>query len=383
MEDGTEKMEKTGKTEQANRKRKAGGFLRALRLVSALALGVTALMAMFALIVSRVVPEHLVTLCMILIVIWTSLVIITAFKKVEKARTAAIFSLISVVLIFGHLLLFHYGNSTAGFLKQIDTTAVTSEATTPVEDVLSAPFVIYISGKDAGGSLSDVNQLAIVNPKIHRILLINTPRDYYVPLAGKTGLSDKLTHAGTYGLDTSVETLENLYGVEINYYLQINFDSLVNLVNTLGGIEVDSEYAFDEFRVGMNTLSGEQALRFARNRSAFSGGDRVRGENQQRVIAGIIRKLSNPNTVVNYTSILNSMEGSFITNFGSDNIVKLAKNQINNNPNWSVNTYAVDGTGAMMQTYSYPNQRLYVMLPNQATVNTAKQKISEILDSGL
>ena len=204
-----------------------------------------------------------------------------------------------------------------------------------------------------------------------------------MPLAGKTGLSDKLTHAGTYGLDTSVETLENLYGVDINYYLQINFDSLVNLVNTLGGIEVDSAYAFDEFRVGTNTLTGEQALRFARNRSAFAGGDRVRGENQQRVIAGIIRKLSSPNTVVNYPSILNSMEGSFITNFGSDNIVKLAKNQINSNPNWSVNTYAVDGTGAMMYTYSYPNQRLYVMLPDQATVNTAKQKISELLGEGL
>ena len=144
-------MEKTEKIEQESRQRKAGGFLRILRLISALALGVTALMAMFALIISRVVPEHLVTLCMILIVVWTSLIIITAFKKVEKARTSAIFSLISIVLIFGHFLIFNYGNSTAGFLKQIDTSAVTSDATTPVEDVLEKPFVIYISGKDAVG----------------------------------------------------------------------------------------------------------------------------------------------------------------------------------------------------------------------------------------
>ncbi|MFV0485217.1 MAG: LCP family protein [Candidatus Saccharimonadales bacterium] len=383
MEDGKAKMEKKEKSEKIGRQRKAGGLLRTLRLLLALALGATALMAMFALIISRVVPEHLVTLGIILILVWTSLIIITGFRKAEKARTSAIFSLASVVLIFGHFLIFSYGNSTAGFLNQIDTTAISSEATTPVDEVLTTSFVLYTSGKDAGGSLSDVNQLAIVNPKTHKILLVNTPRDYYVPLAGKTGLSDKLTHAGTYGLDTSIKTLENLYDIDINYYAQINFDSLVNLVDTLGGIEVDSAYAFDEFRVGINTLNGKQALRFARNRSAFDGGDRTRGENQQRVIAGIIRKLSNPSTVVNYTSILKSMEGSFITNFGSDNIVKFAKNQINNNPNWSVNTYAVDGTGAMMNTYSYPNQKLYVMLPNQATMNEAKQKISELLEEGV
>lgn len=376
----TPKKAKSGrKSEKVARTRTAGGFLKVLRLVLALGLGVTALMAIFALIFSRVIPEHLITLGLILILVWSSAIILTAFRKRERLRTAAIFSMASVVLMAAHLVIFAYGNSTAGFLRQIDTTAQEVKATTPVDEILTTPFVLYISGRDAGGSLSDVNQLAVVNPRIHRILLINTPRDYYVPLAGKTGLSDKLTHAGTYGMDTSIETLENLYDVDINYYVQINFDSLVGLVDRLGGIDVDSAYAFDEFTVGMNHLTGAQALRFARNRAAFSGGDRVRGENQQRVITAIIRKLSNPSTVVNYTSILGAMEGSFITNFGSDNIAKFAKNQISSNPNWSVQTYAVDGAGAMVYTYSYPRQRLYVMLPNQDTVNTAKQKIADIL----
>lgn len=350
-----------------------------IRLLLALGLGVTALMAIFALIMSRVVPEHLVTIGIILIVFWTSLIVISSFKKIQRILTAIIFSLLSVVLGAAHLLIFSYGNSTAGFLRQVDTTAVASEATTPVEEVLSAPFVLYISGRDAGGALSDVNQLVVVNPRIHQILLINTPRDYYVNLAGKEGLPDKLTHAGTYGLDTSIETLENLYGVDINYYVQIKFDSLVRLVDVLGGIDVDSAYAFDGFQVGVNHLDGRQALDFVRNRKSFDGGDRTRGENQQRVITGIIRKLSNPSVVVNYPAILGAMEGSFTTDFGSDNIVKLARNQINSNPNWSVRTYGVDGTGAMLYTYSYPRQRLYVMQPNIDTVNEAKQKITQLL----
>lgn len=370
------------KPAKVKRSRKAGGFLKVLRLLLALALGATALMAIFALVLSRVVPEHLITLGLVVILVWTSVITITALRKNERARTSVIFSLISVVLMTAHLIIFTFGNSTAGFLRQIDTTAEEVKTTTPVDEVTTTPFVMYISGRDAGGALSDVNQLVLVNPKIHRILLINTPRDYYVQLAGKPGLSDKLTHAGAYGIDTSIETLENLYKVEVNYYLQINFESVVRLVNTLGGIDVDSEYAFDEFRVGMNHLNGDQALKFSRNRSAFSGGDRVRGENQQRVITGIIRKLSNPSTMVNFPSILGAMEGSFITNFGSDNIAKFTKNQINDNPNWSVQTYAVDGTGAMMATYSYPRQRLYVMLPNQATVDEARRQITELLSAG-
>ncbi|MDR3298229.1 MAG: LCP family protein [Candidatus Nomurabacteria bacterium] len=381
MEEGKTEVEapKRGKGQKVAQSCKAGSFLRAARLLLACALGVTALMAICALIISRVVPENLITLGIILILAWTSVTIITTFRKNERARTAAVFSLTSVVLIAVQVLIFTFGSSTAGFLRQIDTNAEMSAATTPVDEVLATPFVLYISGKDAGGALSDVNQLAIVNPKLHRILLINTPRDYYVNLAGKQGLPDKLTHAGTYGLDTSIETLEILYAVDINYYVQINFESLVRLVDALGGIEVDSAYAFDEFRVGVNHLDGNQALRFSRNRYAFEGGDRTRGENQQRVIAGIIRKLSNPSTAINYPSIIGAMEGSFMTNFGSENIVKFAKQQIRENPNWSVNSYAVDGISAMRKTYTYPNQFLYVMLPNQTTVDEAKRQIAGVI----
>jgi LCP family protein required for cell wall assembly len=343
-------------------------------------LGITALLAVFALMISRVIPEGLMFLGLALILIWTGVIVITAIRGRERARTAVILSLVSVLLMVVHIFIFNLGNSTAGFLRYIDSSAEQTTATTPVDEALNMPFVIYISGKDAGGALSDVNQLAVVNPKLHRILLVNTPRDYYVQLAGKSGLPDKLTHAGSYGLNTSIETLKNLYGVEINYYLQINFDSLVKLVDVLGGIEVDSAYAFDDFSVGRNYLNGERALRFARNRSAFAGGDRVRGENQQRVITGILRKLSDPGVAMNYLNILGALEGSFTTNFGSENIAAYARQQIGSNPNWSISNIAVDGVGAMKPTYSYPRQNLYVMVPDQGSVAETKRQIVELIN---
>ena len=192
-------------------------------------------------------------------------------------------------------------------------------------------FALYISGIDQWGSVStvrgrsDVNIVAIVNPKIHKVLLINTPRDYYVQLHGKTGLKDKLTHAGVYGIDMSLNTLEDLYDINIDYYLRVNFDTLVKLVDVIGGIEVYSDKTFIsshqrdwKIKEGMNKMDGKQALAYSRERYAYKEGDRHRGKNQQDVITAIIKKASSSKVILTkYNSILDTLEGSFQTNISN------------------------------------------------------------------
>lgn len=255
-------------------------------------------------------------------------------------------------------------------------------------------FTIYIAGIDTYGTISsvsrsDVNILATVNPKTHQVLLTSIPRDYYVQLHGTTGYKDKLTHAGIYGVDMSVKTLEDLLGIEINYYVRVNFTSVVKLVDALKGIDVYSEYDFSSnagntsssgfhYYKGYNHLNGTQALEFARTRKAFLAGDRVRGQNQQAVIEALIRKACTPAIITSYTSILDSLEGSFETNLSMDDITKLAKHQIDKMPSWSVTSNSLDGSDASEYTYSYSGQKLYVMKPNEDSIAKAKDLLSKI-----
>jgi LCP family protein required for cell wall assembly len=248
------------------------------------------------------------------------------------------------------------------------------------------PFVVYISGIDTYGAVStvsrsDVNMLAVVNPVTHQILLVNTPRDYYVQLHDTTGVKDKLTHAGIYGIDMSVNTMQDLYGVHIDYYMRVNFASLTSIVDALGGVNVYSDYAFNagsySYNTGFNQLDGKAALAFSRDRHSFDDGDRTRGKNQQRVIEAIIKKLSSPSTLVNYQSILKSLDGAFQTNANSSEITSLMNQQLNSMHSWQVESTSVDGTGATESTYSMGSMPLYVMIPNQATLSAAKQKISQ------
>lgn len=255
-------------------------------------------------------------------------------------------------------------------------------------------FTIYIAGIDTYGTISsvsrsDVNMLATVNPKTHQVLLTSIPRDYYVQLHGTTGYKDKLTHAGIYGVDMSVKTLEDLLGIEINYYVRVNFTSVVKLVDALKGIDVYSEYTFNSnagfeesdgyhFIKGYNRMNGEQALAFARTRHAFMAGDRVRGQNQQAVIEALIRKACTPAIITSYTSILDSLEGSFETNLSMDDITKLAKHQIDKMPSWSVTSNSLNGSDASEYTYSYSGQKLYVMKPNEDSITKAKDLLSKI-----
>ena len=251
----------------------------------------------------------------------------------------------------------------------------------------SNAYILYISGIDQYGfsrGRSDVNILMVVNPDTGKVLLVNTPRDFYVQLRGTTGLPDKLTHAGVYGIDVSVGTLEDLYDITIDYYLRINFNSLITIINVLGGVDVNSAYDFSAqgytFHTGVNHLDGAAALAFSRDRYDFAGGDRVRGQNQQRVIEAIIAKISQPSVLMNYTQIMSSIQDSIQTSMPQDVISAQVRQQLASGTQWQVTSTSVDGTGAMDYTYSYPGQRLYVMVPDQSTVDLAKNMITSTLN---
>lgn len=251
-------------------------------------------------------------------------------------------------------------------------------------------FTVYISGIDTYGSVntrsrSDVNILAVVNTNTGKIQLINTPRDYYVPLPISNGSRDKLTHAGIYGIEVSEGTIGDLYGIQIDYYLRMNFTSFIKIVDELGGIDVNSDYDFTtkvghyHINKGLNHLDGEQALGFARERYSFNIGDVQRGKNQMEVIKGVIQKLSSKEMLSNFDSILAAISDSFQTDMPTDTMYSIVRYQLENNLTWSVDTYTVTGYDASNTTFSMPGFYAYVMVPNEDTVNEAKQLIADTL----
>lgn len=258
--------------------------------------------------------------------------------------------------------------------------------------VTEESFNIFISGIDTYGSISsvsrsDVNMIVTINPNTHEILLTSIPRDYYVQLNGTKGLKDKLTHAGIYGVDKSIKTLEDLFGIEINYYVKVNFTTLIDVVDVIGGIDINSDKSFIAYtdnsvriKLGNNHLNGKQALAFARERYAYKEGDRHRVQNQQAVITAIMNKVLSSKTIISkYNSLLNTLDGSFQTNMNMNSITSLVKKQIDGMPKWNITSQSVNGTDSSNYTYSYPNQKLYVMVPDMTTVETAKTKINEVL----
>ena len=223
-----------------------------------------------------------------------------------------------------------------------------------------------------------------VNPKTKQILLTSIPRDYYVQLHGTTGSRDKLTHAGIYGTDMSVQTIEDLLGIEINYYIKVNFSSFIDIINAIGGIEVYSKYEFTSidgyhYQQGYNELNGEEALSFARERKAFMEGDRQRGADQQAVIEAMIKKMSNKSILTKYESLLDSIDGKFQTNMNYKKITSLIKMQLDDMSSWNVVSIALDGSNGSEYTYTGGNQKLYVMIPDESTIDNASSLINAVL----
>lgn len=261
-----------------------------------------------------------------------------------------------------------------------------SDTNAPV-DVTKDPFVVYCSGIDARSSninitsRSDVNILAVVNPTTRQILLVNTPRDYYLPLA-RNGQLDKLTHAGIYGTGESMQTLDNLYGTHTSFYMRVNFAGLTKIVDALGGVDVYSTKTFSmggyDFTEGVNHLNGEAALCFSRERYAFADGDNQRGKNQMAVIQAIISKASSPAVLKNYQTLLSSLSDAFLTSLSYDDIASLVKMQLQDMSGWHVTSYAVSGSGDTSYCYAL-GDAAWVMRPNMDTVNTAKELIRQVM----
>lgn len=257
-------------------------------------------------------------------------------------------------------------------------------------NVQNGTFNVYISGIDTEGSISnvarsDANIIATVNTKTHEVLLTSIPRDYYVTLHSYKA-KDKLTHSGIYGVNETVTTVEDLLDIDINYYVRVNFTTVTKLVDTLGGIDIYSDYAFTSadgyvFNKGYNHVNGTYALAFSRERYAFANGDNQRVKNQQKVIEAIMKKVMNSTTILTkYTDILNSLEGSFQTNIKQDEISQLVKGQLNDMSSWTIKNNSLAGTGANNTTYSMGSQLLYTMVPDATSVTEAKQKIKDIME---
>ena len=271
---------------------------------------------------------------------------------------------------------------------EVETNHKENEVVT-IKPVSEDVMTIYISGIDTYGGInlrsrSDVNMLVTVNKKNHEILLTSIPRDYYVQLHDTYGYKDKLTHAGIYGVNMSVQTIQDFMGIDINYYVRVNFSTLEAVVNSIGGVDVYSDLTFRPLhhkavviKQGMNHMDGKTALAFARERYAYQDGDRHRVRNQQEVLKAIISKAtSDVSILTRYTTLLNNVSGYFQTNVDMNEVAKIVKIQLDEMPSWTIKQYSLDGTGSKQPTHSMGATPLYVMIPNQDTVNTGSRYIN-------
>ncbi|HFI2431581.1 TPA: LCP family protein [Streptococcus suis] len=276
-------------------------------------------------------------------------------------------------------------------VKKIYSFKVTQTVETATEQVSGDSFNIYISGIDTYGpissvSRSDVNIIMTVNRATHKILLTTTPRDSYVAIAdGGQNQYDKLTHAGIYGVNASVRTLENLYGIDISNYIRLNFTSFLQLIDLVGGIDVENTQEFTSggynFPVGTVHLDAEQALIFVRERYSLANGDNDRGKNQEKVIAALIKKLSSPENLRNYQAILTGLEGSIQTDLSLETIMGLVNTQLESGTQFTVESQALTGTGRSdLSSYAMPGSQLYMMEINQDSLEQAKAAIQSVLD---
>lgn len=277
------------------------------------------------------------------------------------------------------------------------TTEPSTEATEPPKppaEITQEPFIVYLCGSDSRSkklkkkSRNDVNILAVVNPQTKQVLLINTPRDYYVENPAGRNKLDKLTNCGIYGTENSMKSLAQLYDLKVDYYAQINFTGVETLVDAIGGITVNSTEAFScgdrrQFRVvkGENHLNGEEALAFARERYHVKGGDNGRGKNQMRVITAIIQKATSGTTIIsNYSEILASLDGVFRTSVPMEDISALVKMQLDDMATWNVKSFAVTGNGDSEKTYSSPGHKSYVMRPHKYMVEHASMLANKVIN---
>ena len=255
---------------------------------------------------------------------------------------------------------------------------------------ITKPFSVYVSGIDEYGDIqksggrSDANMIVLVDPEHYKMLLINTPRDFYVQLHDTVGYKDKLTHAGTFGIEMSEQTLEDLYDFEIDYHVLINFTTIATFVESMGGIHVDNPRTFElwgqTYREGHIWLNGEQSVLFSRARKGLANGDFDRGENQQRVIEGIIDRVTDPAVVVHYKKLIKNLSGTFLTNMPGNIITQLFSRQISLGGSWTIIRMGATGTPAERPTYSMGGDRLLsVEVPDESSVAEIRAAIRDFM----
>ena len=280
----------------------------------------------------------------------------------------------------------------ASKIKKIYTKELTKKVETP-KDVKGDSFNVYISGIDTYGpissvSRSDVNIIMTVNRETKKILLTTTPRDSYVPIAdGGNNQKDKLTHAGIYGVDASIHTLENLYGIDLNYYARLNFTSFLKLIDLLGGVDVYNDQEFTAhtngkfYPVGNVHLDSEQALGFVRERYSLADGDRDRGRNQQKVIVAILQKLTSTEALKNYDSIIKGLQDSIQTNMPLETMMNLVNTQLESGGTYKINSQDLKGTGRMdLPSYAMPESNLYMMEISDSSLESVKAAINDVME---
>ena len=280
----------------------------------------------------------------------------------------------------------------ASKIKKIYTKELTKKVETP-KDVKGDSFNVYISGIDTYGpissvSRSDVNIIMTVNRETKKILLTTTPRDSYVPIAdGGNNQKDKLTHAGIYGVDASIHTLENLYGIDLNYYARLNFTSFLKLIDLLGGVDVYNDQEFTAhtngkfYPVGNVHLDSEQALGFVRERYSLADGDRDRGRNQQKVIVAILQKLTSTEALKNYDGIIKGLQDSVQTNMPLETMMNLVNAQLESGGTYKINSQDLKGTGRMdLPSYAMPDSNLYMMEISDSSLESVKAAINDVME---
>ena len=350
--------------------------------------GILSVLALVQLWRTQMLPVlYLVILAALLALLWLLVKRCQEYNvpgKVSRVFSVFLCAAMAMGCIWAQQGLSALGSMTSGLLTGAEANKITKE-----------PFVIYLSGVDTRGELtekarSDVNILAAVNPVTKRVALINTPRDYYVDLAG-TSDKDKLTHAGLYGVETSMETLGNLYGVNVDHYIRINFAGFISIIDALGGVDVYSDQAFTSvgspgyydpttFAEGWNHLDGKSALAFARERHAFASGDIQRGINQMKVIDAMMNKIKSPTVLMSFSKLMDAVSDCFVTSLSQEQISALVRMQLASLSDWDIQSYTVTGTGGKSsQCYSAKGQSLYVMKPDENSVNQAKELIASVL----
>ena len=330
---------------------------------------------------------YLVIIAALLVLFWLLVKRCQEYKApgtVSRVFSVFLCAMLAVGCVWAQQGLAALDNVTSGLISGAEANKITKE-----------PFVLYLSGVDNRGELtekarSDVNILAVVNPTTKRVALINTPRDYYVDLAG-TDSKDKLTHAGLYGVETSMATLGNLYGIQVDHYIRIDFSGFISIIDAVGGVDVYSDQAFTSvgspgyydpttFAEGWNHLDGKSALAFARERHAFASGDIQRGINQMKVIDAMANKLKSPTVLMSFSKLMDAVSNCFVTSLSQEQISALVRMQLGDLANWDIESCSVTGSsGKSSQCYSAKGQSLYVMKPDESSVSKAKELIASVL----